>query len=190
MLGLKEAAVNISGTTDVTVDNVEVMHARGQGVVAVGVTRARISNVNASLHGQQGIYMTSAIDSEISEVSVSNTGCAAIRAHGGDASTLTPGNLKVTNNHVSSFARWKRTYQAGIHWNGVANLYADNVVTDGPHNCFLGGGNEADPGIAVAALDNVFEGNFLDRCAYEAADTGAFCKSPIRFCFGTPFTVT
>eukprot|EP00037_Helgoeca_nana_P004943 m.48610 g.48610 ORF g.48610 m.48610 type:complete len:263 (+) comp15924_c0_seq1:128-916(+) len=157
--------------------NIVVMHARGKGVMAVGVKQAKIFNMNSSLHGQQGIYMTSALDSEISGVSVTNTGCAAIRAHGGDANTLTPGNLIVNNNHVSQFALWKRTYQAGIHWNGVANTYSNNVVTDGPHNCFLGGGNEADANISLAAVDNVFDGNTLDRCSYEAADTGAFCSS-------------
>jgi len=75
---------------------------------------------------------------------------------------------------VHAFARWKRTYQAGIHWAGVSNTYSHNTVTDGPHNCFLGGGNEADANSTVAGVDCVFDGNILDRCAYEAADTGAF----------------
>jgi len=105
---------------------------------------------------------------------VAFTGCAAIRAHGGDAATLQPGNITVSGNHVHHFALWKRTYNAGIHWNGVSNAYSHNVVHDGPHNCFLGGGNEADSDTAPAALNNVFEGNTLDTCAFEAADTGAF----------------
>jgi hypothetical protein len=80
----------------------------------------------------------------------------------------------VTGNNVHSFARWKRTYQAGIHWAGVGNSYSHNTVSDGPHNCFLGGGNEADANSTVAGVDCVFDGNRLERCAYEAADTGAF----------------
>jgi len=80
----------------------------------------------------------------------------------------------VIGNQVYSFARWKRSYQAGIHWAGVGNTYSYNTVTDGPHNCFLGGGNEADANSTVAGVDCLFQGNTLDRCAYEAADTGAF----------------
>ena len=63
-------------------------------------------------------------------------------------------------------------YEAGIHWSGVGNEYSYNDVADGPHNCFLGGGNEAEA--TGGAVDCLFEGNTLDRCSYEAADTGAF----------------
>ena len=72
------------------------------------------------------------------------------------------------------FSRWKRTYQAGIHWAGVGNTYRHNDIADGPHNAMLGGGNEADAGSTVAGVDCVFEGNAIDRCSFEAADTGAF----------------
>ena len=57
---------------------------------------------------------------------------------------------------------------------GVSNTYSYNTITDSPHNCFLGGGNEADANSTVAGIDCVFDGNTLDRCAYEAADAGAF----------------
>ena len=33
----------------------------------------------------------------------------------------------------------------------------DNEVTEGPHNCFLGGGNEADQNTSVAGVDCVRE---------------------------------
>ena len=39
---------------------------------------------------------------------------------------------------------------------------------DGPHNCFLGGGNE------IAAVGCTHEGNLIEHCAYEASDTGAW----------------
>lgn len=43
-----------------------------------------------------------------------------------------------------------------------------NYISDGPHNCILGGGNEG-PG-----ANNLFEYNTLDKCSYESSDTGAF----------------
>ena len=59
---------------------------------------------------------------------VTKTGCAGIRAHGGDAATLRQGNLQITGNTISHFALWKRTYEAGIHWAGVYNNYSNNTV--------------------------------------------------------------
>jgi hypothetical protein len=56
----------------------------------------------------------------------------------------------------------------------VYNTYSNNVVTSGPHNCFLGGGNEADAPGGLSSVGCLFDNNTLDECAYEAADTGAF----------------
>ena len=74
---------------------------------------------------------------------------------------------------------WKRTYVPGIFWQGVGNNYSYNTVTNGPHNCMLGGGNEDWPwGLGNMEVGSgsqcVFEGNTLDTCAYECGDCGAF----------------
>ena len=70
---------------------------------------------------------------------------------------------------------WKRTYQPSIFWGGVNNEYRDNHLSDGPHNCFLGGGNEDTPaGFQGAGINCTFAGNLLDRCGFESADAGAF----------------
>ncbi len=91
--------------------------------------------------------------------------------HCGDLLTLTPGHCSVTGNTVTRMAQYKRTYQSGIHWGGVDNTFSANTVTDSPHNCFLGGGNEVG---AVGGVGNLFEFNTLDNCAFESSDTGAF----------------
>ena len=173
-LGLNESVIDISGTTGATVKRLQVVDGRGVGIRAVDVSGATIAGCTSSMHGEQGIFMTNAVDSTIADNSVSYTGCAAMRAHGGNATTLAKGSNRVLRNNITRFSLWKRTYQAGIHWAGVANTYSDNVVTEGPHNCFLGGGNEADANTSVAGVDCVFERNTLDTCAFEASDTGAF----------------
>jgi parallel beta-helix repeat protein len=173
VIGLKDPVVDMSESKHTSLQSMQVLHGRGVGVLATGVVDVHIHGVTSSLHTRQGIWLHG-VDSSITNCSVSAVGCAGIRAHGGNAETLAKGNLNVSGNHVHSFARWKRTYQAGIHWAGVSNSYSHNTVTDAPHNCFLGGGNEADANSTVAGVDCVFEGNVLDRCAYEAADAGAF----------------
>ena len=82
-------------------------------------------------------------------------------------------NVVVRDNTVSRFARHKRTYQAGVHWAGVGNAYLHNTVSDAPHTCFLGGGNEADAD-TLAGVDCHFEGNLVSNCTYEGRDAGAF----------------
>ena len=82
--------------------------------------------------------------------------------------TLTPGNVTVARNTVRRHARWKRTYMAGVRWGGVNTTIAANHVSDGPHNCMLGGGNE------IPAALCTHEGNLIERCAYESSDTGAW----------------
>ena len=96
-----------------------------------------------------------------------------MRVHGGDSTRLEKGNLVVRNCYVTKFALYKRTYEAGLHFSGVSNLYEGNTIIDSPHNCILGGGNEADSS-TTSAVDCVFRRNVLDTCSYEAADTGAF----------------
>ena len=173
VVGLKDPVVNMSGSKHTSLLSMQVLHSRGVGVLATDVVDVQIHDINSSLHTRQGMWLYG-VDSSITNCSVSAVGCAGIRAHGGNAAILAKGNLSVIGNHVHSFARWKRTYQAGIHWSGVSNSYSHNTVSDSPHNCFLGGGNEADVDSTLAGVDCMFEGNALSRCAYEAADAGAF----------------
>lgn len=70
----------------------------------------------------------------------------------------------------------------GVYWNGVGNNYSHNRVSNSPHVCFLGGGNEGQPygGDNVesgAGSQCVFDSNSLDSCVYECADCGAFYTS-------------
>ena len=173
VIGLQDPVVNLSGSRHTSLESMQVLHGRGVGVLATDVADVHIHGINSSLHTRQGIWLHG-VNSSITSSSISAVGCAGIRAHGGNAELFVRGNLNVSWNYVHGFARWKRTYQAGIHWAGVGNTYSHNTVTDGPHNCFLGGGNEADGNTTVAGVDCTFEGNMLDTCAYEAADAGAF----------------
>jgi len=172
------AVIDLSGSRHVELRDVQVLHGRGTGVLATDVVDVHLASANVSLHTRHGIRMERAANSSIESCFVSTVGCEGIRAHGGAAATLTRGNLRVSENVVSRFARHKRTYQAGIHWAGVSNKYVRNSVSDAPHVCFLGGGNEADTGSGandtLAGVDCLFESNQIANCTYEGRDAGAF----------------
>ena len=160
----------------------------------MGVTGVSIRNCTVAGHALDGITLLGT-DSEVVDTTVHDCGCAGIRAHGGNDTLLTPGNLRVLRNEIYDVAQWKRTYTPGIHWGGISNTYSHNTVHKLPHNCFLGGGNEVkqvQPGgatyerpdgkdgwydyPAVATANNSFEFNVLDGCGYECDDTGGFCE--------------
>ena len=172
IFGLKQNVVDMSHSINVTVENLIIKHGV-VGLLATNVTNSLIQNITAEHHSENGILLTNSQDTTLSDSNVSHTGCGAMRVHGGDSTRLEKGNLVVRNCRVTKFALWKRTYEAGLHFSGVSNLYEGNTIIDSPHNCILGGGNEADSN-TTSAVDCVFRGNVLDTCSYEAADTGAF----------------
>eukprot|EP00051_Salpingoeca_urceolata_P032787 m.17437 g.17437 ORF g.17437 m.17437 type:complete len:750 (-) comp5452_c0_seq2:173-2422(-) len=160
-------AINATGMQHVTFSGINVTYSREIGLLAPNVNDVQVVNCVVHGHGQDGIQLIGA-NSAVTSSHVYSTGCAGIRVIGGDIFTLTPGNMSATENTIHDFAQFTRTYQPGIYWGGVNNVYSHNDVSNGPHNCFLGGGNEQD---AVGCL---FEYNTLDTCGFESADTGAF----------------
>ena len=116
---------------------------------------------------------------QVTGATVHNVGCAGIRATGGVAATLAPGNLLVSDSHVHHYALWKRSYMPGVYWGGVGNTYRNNTVEYGPHNGFLGGGDFED------GVNNIFQDNTLSDLTFETIDSGGFYTSGQA---GTAFT--
>lgn len=172
IFGVKQNVVDLSHSHNLIFESISVKNGV-VGILANNISSSTIRNVKVEFQSQNGILMTNSKDTALDSCSVTHTGCGAIRAHGGDAKTLTKGNLVVRDCNVTKFALYKRTYEAGIHFSGVSNMYTGNRITESPHNCILGGGNEADAN-STAAVDCLFANNILDTCSYEAADTGAF----------------
>jgi hypothetical protein len=172
IFGIKQDVLDISHTFNITLENLLIKNGN-VGLRGTNVTNSIIRNITVEHHSENGILIEDSTNTTLDSAIVSHTGCGAIRAHGGNSKTLEKGNLVVRNSRITKFALYKRTYEAGLHFSGVSNVYEQNHITDSPHNCVLGGGNEADSN-TTSAVDCVFRGNILDTCSYEAADTGAF----------------
>jgi hypothetical protein len=140
------AVVNVtSDVQNVRLSHMDVRDGRHKGVVvAAGAHGAQLHGLVVHAHGTNGIEMNDAQNSTITNSEVFDVGCTGMRATGGEAATLHAGNLHVENNSVHHYARWKRSYQPGIFWGGVGNVFRGNSVSFGPHNGFLGGGDFAD----------------------------------------------
>jgi hypothetical protein len=147
--------ITIAGTQHVHIEGLEIAHCKGTGIEAGhtveqpggnaqlpgGITNVSVSSVTIHSIGGTGVDMRGR-GSGIRDSVLHNIGCRAAVIHGGNATMLESGHMFATNNTISLFAQYKRTYMSGIHWAGVDNVYSHNTITDAPHNCMLGGGNE------------------------------------------------
>ena len=139
VLSVHPTALELDGNTShVELSGLQILHARGSGVSAVGVHGVTLRNCTVAAHALDGVTLLGT-ESAVLDSVVHDVGCAGIRAHGGDDMLLRPGNLRVESNEIFGTSQWKRTYSPGIHWGGVGNTYSHNHVHDLPHNCILGG---------------------------------------------------
>jgi hypothetical protein len=156
------AIITATDVAHVTLKDLEIAYGKAKGVVAKRVTSFLMTNCSVFGIGQDGMEL-SGDNSEVTDSSVHNCGCAGLRTTGGNGRKFIAGNLTIRNNHVHHVAQWKRTYQPPISFSGCGNVYQDNVVASVPHACITGVGTNMS-----------FNGNTLDTCAYESSDVGAF----------------
>ena len=167
-VSLGDFAFIFDNASNINVAGITFQHTRQAAVEAFDVQNVWFVNCSASCNAGNGIMIRRALFSGIVGCHVHQTGCTGIAVTGGDFEGLQQGCNAAVANHIHHFALWKRTYNPGVLWSGVGNVYAHNDVHDGPHNGFLGGGNE---GGGVACLH---EHNTLHKLAFETADVGAF----------------
>ena len=169
------AVVNVSAAVEnATLADLEVAYGRHAAINASGAVGLLLERLDVHHHGTHGILLGGARDSAVRGCDVLGVGCMGILATGGDAPSLTRGNVSVSSSRVTAPAQWKRSYQPGIYFGGVGNSYVGNVVEWSPHNCMLGGGDFGD------GVDLLVEGNRLSHCTYETVDAGGFYSSGQR----------
>ena len=99
---------------------------RHAGVVAHGAQRLTLERLVVHGHGTHGIDLAGGRDSTVEGCEVYDVGCSGIRAAGGEAAPLAAGGLRVSANRVRRHAQWKRSYQPGVFWAGVGNVYSSH----------------------------------------------------------------
>lgn len=90
-----------------------------------------LANLDVSNHGGTGVALSGS-NSILLNSSGSGMGCKAANVAGGDTASLVPGNVSVFGCAFARYARFCRTYQAGIAWEGVGNSFVNNTVS-----CFI-----------------------------------------------------
>jgi hypothetical protein len=101
------------------------------------------------------------------------TGTGGLLLAGGDRKTLTPAGHEGLNNHIWQFSEHQLTGAYGIHFEGVGNRAAHNLIHDAPHQAILLNGN-----------DHVFEYNVVHDACTQSDDCGALYKGRNPSCRG------
>ena len=152
----------LDGVSHTRFANLTLATAQGEVVMATAVSAVTFSNLTVANAGG-GCFSLSGANVSVSGLAVSGCGAAAVSVSGGSATTLEPANITVRGCSVTDFARVRRTYEPGVHFDCVGCLVANNTITHAPHAAIQGGGN-----------DNVFEHNRIAHACYGSIDVGAF----------------
>lgn len=129
----RDTAAVIIGGSHVTISHADISNFSG-GAVFVNVPSRYMDPVpDAELDGH---------DHLIDSTHIHHIGALAVTLNGGSATTLQPGNNKVSNSHIHDFAYYNKAYNPGIALRGVGNQAIGNEIHDAPHPGFLIYGND------------------------------------------------
>jgi hypothetical protein len=151
-----EATAGSAPVQFVKLVGLEVAFGRGAGVYAPNANDVTLARVTVWNHGQNAVVL-SGMRNTVSQGVVAGSGCAAMTVGGGDVTTLSPSASSVTDTTVYSYARITRTYNPGVTFWGVGNVYSGNTVFDAPHQAIFGSGN-----------NHLFDSNHVHDVCFEA----------------------
>lgn len=159
---LEGPLIHLDGASFVTLEGLTLEAGRGSGIEVDGGESVRIERCTLRNLGNLGVVIRDGMQHAVYGCEIYGTGDGAINMSGGERETLTPAGHAVEQCHLHHYARWSRTYQAGVHANGVGIRVAHNLMHDAPHKGILYWGN-----------DFTLEANEIYRVCLETGDAGA-----------------
>ncbi|GCL40568.1 MULTISPECIES: right-handed parallel beta-helix repeat-containing protein [Nostocales] len=160
---MKEPLVSLNAASYITLSGLIFEDSRGAALRIVKGENVLVAGCQIRNLGTNGVEIKGGIRHGVISSDVYNIGETGIVLNGGDRKTLTPAKHYAINNHIHNYARWVKTYRAGISIQGVGNLISHNLIHDAPHNAILLSGN-----------DHIIEFNNIHHVCLETNDAGAF----------------
>jgi len=166
MSALQRLAASNGGVGSTSLHDIQL---RGL-TVSYGMYGAAFNNVNdvvfesldASGNTAHSLRLTG-FNNTLSNSQAKYAGCSAMAFEGGYQDSLIPSGSVASGNTATYYARWKRTYQPGIGFSGVAVNFTGNTVGYAPHIGMTGSGN-----------DLWFFNNTFETAVYEVSDSGCW----------------
>jgi arylsulfatase A-like enzyme len=159
---LPEPLLSLEDADHIQFRNLTLEAGRGAGIEITGGEGVTVAGCTLRNLGTWAITIEGGTHPTVTGCDIYGTGDGGIRINAGDRATLTACHANVLNNHLHHYARWTRTYVAGIGAGGVGMRIAHNLIHDAPHNAILFWGN-----------DFTIEANEIYRVCLETGDAGA-----------------
>ncbi len=136
--------------------------AREKAVTITDCDSCRVEDCTVRNSGSWGVWVQGGQSCVVERCQIYGTGDGGVWLQGGDRATLTPANHLVENCDIHNYARWDRTYQPGVHLEGVGLRVAHNAIYNAPHQA-----------ISFIGNDHTIEFNDIHDVCQESNDAGA-----------------
>eukprot|EP00937_MAST-01D_sp_MAST-1D-sp2_P008130 g8130.t1 len=157
------SVVVLDGASDVTLEGLEVRHARGAAVVLRGCARAAVRGCTVADSGMMGINVTGGANVTIADSDVALNGNGGVVLDGGNRTTLAPAGHVASNCTLHRNGRWIMNYAPSAFLGGVGNMVTRCKVYDGPQI-----------GVFMQGNDHTLSGSEIFDLARQCSDCGAF----------------
>lgn len=135
---------------------------RDRGVSMSGCSGIRFADCSFANIGAVAVTAWHCRDCRIAGCDIAWCGSGGVSMEGGDAQTLSHGNLVVENCHIHHFALISLAYAPAVKAWGCGNAVRNCTIHDGPHVAIFFGGRE-----------NEFLRNEIHSVCLESGETGA-----------------
>lgn len=157
---LEDTLIEAKGVSYLTFKGLTIEAGRADGMIISGSYNTVDGCTVTQLAG--GGVTANGVGNTVKNCEVSHVGAYGVSINGGDRKTLTPANNLVENCLIHDWGVLQRTYQCGIHINGVGNRAVHNELYEAPHIAILYGGN-----------DNEISYNVIHDVCQETTDAAA-----------------
>lgn len=159
---LDDSLLRVEGASHLRFSGLTFQYARKFGAIVNSSNNVILSGCNFYNLGVDGVVFENSRKSGVDSSNFSGVGETAIKLHGGDRPSLTPGENFATNNWISACAEKVKTYRPGIEVDGVGQYVANNRIENMPMQAINVWGN-----------NHLVEKNEIGNVVRDTNDAGA-----------------
>ncbi len=162
MVSVAPTLVELNEAAHVELRGLILEGARGDAVKLTDCESCGVEDSTVRNSGGWGVWVTGGHNCAVERCAIYGEGDGGVWLQGGDRESLTPAHHLVENCDIHDYARWDRTYEPGVHLEGVGCRIAHNAIHHAPHQA-----------ISFIGNDHVIEFNDIHDVCQETNDAGA-----------------
>lgn len=161
-VSVAQSVVRISYATDITWDGIDVAHAQGAAMVAMGASNITVTRSTINHAGMMALNVTGGSGFLLQDSVVTSAAAGGVYLGGGDRPSLSASRHSVDRCDIHANSRWVYSMAPAVFMAGVGQSLTNSEVYDHPQNSIWVQGN-----------DHTTQGNTIHDVCYEALDSGS-----------------